>query len=70
MLQIGIVDINRTPSIMDKIDEVVQIVNKKTKDIKGYYIPIAYENMIIKVIEEIEYKNFKYYNLDSYLLNI
>jgi len=59
MLQIGIVDINRTPSIMDKIDEVAQIVNKKTKDIKGYYIPIAYENMIKKAIEEIEYQSFK-----------
>ena len=34
MLQIGIVDINRTPSIMDKIDEVAQIVNKKTEDME------------------------------------
>ena len=30
MLQIGIVDINKTPSILDKIDEVAQIVNKKS----------------------------------------
>jgi len=59
MLQIGIVDINRTPSIMDKIDEVAQIVNKKTKDVKGYFIPIAYEDMIKKAIQEIEYQNFK-----------
>jgi len=59
MLQIGIVDINRTPSIMDKIDEVAQIVNKKTKDVKGYFIPIAYESMIKEAIQDIEYQSFK-----------
>jgi len=63
MLQIGIVDINRTPSIIDKIDEVTQIVNKKTKDIKGYFIPIAYEDMIKELIENIEYQNFKKRNI-------
>ena len=62
MLQIGIVDINRTPSIMDKIDEVAQIVNKKTKQVKGYYIPVMYESMIQKVIQEIEYQNFRHRN--------
>jgi len=59
MLQIGIVDINRTPSIMDKIDEVAQIVNKKTKDVKGYFIPVVYEDMIKQAIKDIEYQNFK-----------
>ncbi|MEA2020031.1 MAG: hypothetical protein U9N59_16505 [Campylobacterota bacterium] len=62
MRQIGIVDINRTPSIIDKLDVVVQVVNKKTKDIKGYFIPIMYEEMIKKTIEEIEYQNFKLRN--------
>ncbi|RLA81139.1 MAG: hypothetical protein DRG78_09685 [Epsilonproteobacteria bacterium] len=59
MLQIGIVDINRTPSIIDKLEDVAQIVNKKTKDIKGYFIPFAYKDMIESVIEEIEYQQFK-----------
>ena len=59
MLQIGIVDINRTPSVIDKLEDVAQIVNKKTKDIKGYFIPFAYKDMIKSAIEEIEYQQFK-----------
>ena len=64
MLQIGIVDINRTPSVIDKLDVVAQIVNKKTKDIKGYFIPFAYKDMIKSAIEEIEYQQFKKRNQD------
>jgi len=59
MVQIGIMDISKTPSIINNIDEVAKIVNKKTKQTKGYYIPVIYEDMIQKVIEEIEYQNFK-----------
>ena len=59
MLQIGIMDISKTPSIINNIDEVAKIVNKKTKQTKGYYIPAIYEDMIQKVLEEIEYQNFK-----------
>ena len=59
MLQIGVVDISRTPAIIDNISEVAKIVNKKTKKIKGYYIPVIYEKMIKKAIDEIEYQNFK-----------
>ena len=36
MVQIGIADINKTPSIIDKLDDIAQIVNKKTKVIKGF----------------------------------
>ena len=58
MLQIGIAEINKTPSIIDTIDGVAQIVNKKTKDVKGFFIPIQYKAMIENIIEEIEYSRF------------
>ena len=64
MLQIGIADINKKPSIIDTLDDVVQIVNKKTKTIKGYFIPFEYSDMIKDAIEEIEYKKFKQRNKD------
>lgn len=70
MQEIGIMEISKTPSLINKIDEVVKIINKKTKEPKGYFIPIRYEEMIKKVIEEIEYQNFKKRNkslIDSHI---
>jgi len=64
MLQIGIADINKKPTILDSLDEITQIVNKKTKVIKGYFIPFEYRDMIKDAIEEIEYKKFKERNKD------
>ena len=62
MLQIGIADINKKPSIIDTLDDIAQIVNKKTKVIKGYFIPYEYRDMIKNTIEEIEYQKFKQRN--------
>jgi len=59
MLQIGIAEINKKPSIIDTLDDIAQIVNKKTKVVKGYFIPFEYRDMIQDAIEEIEYKKFK-----------
>ena len=59
MVQIGIADINKTPSIIDKLDDIAQIVNKKTKVVKGFFIPFQYKDMIKNAIEEIEYQKFK-----------
>jgi hypothetical protein len=64
MRQIGIVDINKTPSILDSLSGVAQIVNKKTKDVKGFFVPFAYKDMIQNVIDEIEYQQFKKRNQD------
>ena len=64
MVQIGIADINKTPSIIDKLDEVAQIVNKKSKDIKGFFIPVAYREYIENAIKEIEYQHFLKRNKD------
>ena len=58
MLQIGISDISKNPGIIDKLDDVVEILNKKTKQVKGIFIPTAYIDNFKEVLEEMEYKKF------------
>jgi hypothetical protein len=58
MVQIGIADINKSPSIIDKLDDVATIINKKSKDVKGFYIPVEYKSFIEDAIEKIEYQRF------------
>jgi len=59
MIQIGISDISKNPSIIDKLDDIAQIVNKKSKQIKGIFIPsellLPYQDMI----DELEYQKFR-----------
>jgi len=58
MLQIGISDFSKNPGIIDKLDDVVEILNKKTKQVKGIFIPVSYLDNFKEVLEEIEYKKF------------
>ena len=58
MIQIGISDLSKNPAILDKLHDLAEIVNKKTSDIKGVFIPSEYLSMFDKVFEEIEYKKF------------
>ena len=58
MIQVGISDISKNPSMFDKMDDLAQIVNKKTSQVKGVFIPNEYLGMFEKVFEELEYKKF------------
>ena len=58
MVQIGIANIAKNPAILDNIDYAIEIVNKKTKEIKGLFIPIAYKEMIQDTLDEIAYQQF------------
>ena len=58
MVDLGIAELNKNPSILDKLNEVATIVNKKNREVKGYFIPVAYKEYIQNIIDEIEYKNF------------
>ena len=58
MIQVGISDISKNPSMFDKLHDLAQIVNKKTSQVKGVFIPNEYLCMFEKVFEEIEYKKF------------
>ncbi len=58
MIQIGISDISKNPSLIDKLGDVTQIVNKKTKQIKGIFVPVALLDRFSDVFEELEYQQF------------
>jgi len=58
MRNIGIAELNKNPAILDSIDGVAMIVNKKSRHLKGYFIPIVYKKEIEKVLKDIEYKKF------------
>ena len=58
MRSIGIAELNKNPAILDTVDGVAMIVNKKNRHLKGYFIPIAYQKEIEKVLKDIEYKKF------------
>lgn len=59
MVQISISDISKNPSIIDKLDDVAEVLNKKTKKIKGIFVPVRYLNAFEGVLQEIEYAKFK-----------
>ncbi len=59
MLQIGISDISKNPGIIDKLDEIAQIVNKKSKQVKGVFIPNSLLQPYQDLINELEYQKFR-----------
>ena len=63
MIQVGISDISKNPSMFDKMHDIAQIVNKKTSQVKGVFIPNEYLGMFEKVFEELEYKKFVQRNM-------
>lgn len=58
MVNLGIAELHKNPSILDTLQEVATIVNKKNKEVKGYFIPVMYKNLVQNMIEELEYKSF------------
>jgi len=58
MVNLGIAELNKNPSILNRLDEVATITNKKNKEVKGYFIPVAYQHIIQQAIDEIEYRKF------------
>lgn len=58
MMQLGISDISKNPSLIDKLDDLVEILNKKTKEVKGVFIPSELLPKFNAIFKEIEYKKF------------
>ncbi len=58
MKTISISDIAKKPSILDDIDDVTQIVNKKTNEVKGIFISAKDMPYIKDMIEELEYRKW------------
>ena len=62
MIQLGISDISKNPSLIDKVDDLVEILNKKTKEVKGVFIPSEFLPSFDAIFKEIEYKKFLHRN--------
>ena len=54
MINIGIAELSKNPSILDRVDDVATIINKKNREIKGYFIPSSYHKQLKSFIENIE----------------
>ncbi len=67
MKTISISDLSKKPSILDDIDDVAQIVNKKTNKIKGFFISYDDFPYVKDIIKEIEYQ--KWYRRNKGLAN-
>ncbi len=58
MKTISISEISRKPSILDNLDDVAQIVNKKTDEIKGIFISAKDLPYVKDMIKELEYQKW------------
>ncbi len=58
MQNLGIAELHKNPAILNHLDDVAAIINKKNKDIKGYFFPICFKEDIEEILKEIEYRQF------------
>ena len=58
MVELSISDISKKPSLLDELNDVAKIVNKKTGEAKGIFIPMEESELFKKLIEEIEYRKW------------
>ena len=54
MINIGIAELSKNPAILDSIEDVATIINKKNREIKGYFIPSSYHEQLKSFIQNIE----------------
>ena len=55
MTTLSVSDIVKRPSILDEVDDIVRVVNKKTNEIKGIFIGAKDLKQMERLIEELEY---------------
>ncbi len=58
MKTISISEIAKKPSILDNLDDVAQIVNKKTNEVKGFFISAKDLPYVKDMIEELEFQKW------------
>ncbi len=58
MKRVSISEIVKKPSILDSIDDVIEVVNKKTNEVKGVFISAKDLPYVKDMIEELEYKRW------------
>jgi len=58
MLEYGIKTITTNPTLITKADEIIKLIDSRTKQTRAFVIPASYESYIGKIVKEIEYKKW------------
>ncbi len=58
MKRVSISEIVKKPSILDSVDDVIEVVNKKTNEVKGVFISAKDLPYVKDMIEELEYRRW------------
>jgi len=56
MLEYGIKTITTNPTLITKADQIVKLVDYKTKKTRAYVLPSSYEDIVEKLIKDEECK--------------
>jgi len=56
MLEYGIKTITTNPTLITKTNEIVKIIDNKTKKIRAFVLPSRYEDIVNEIIKEEEYR--------------
>jgi hypothetical protein len=68
MIELSISDISKKPSLLNGLKDIAKIVNKKTKEVKGVFIPFEDIKFAKDMIKEIEFQ--KWYQRNKGLLEV
>ncbi|NPA50011.1 MAG: hypothetical protein GXO02_00075 [Epsilonproteobacteria bacterium] len=58
MLEYGVKNIVKNPTLITKTDEIIKIVDSRTKKIRAYVLPASYKEYIEEIIKNIEAKEW------------
>ncbi|BDY13679.1 hypothetical protein [Hydrogenimonas cancrithermarum] len=58
MKTISISDIAKKPSVLDNLDDIAKVVNKKTNEVKGIFISSKDLPLFEKLLTEMEYRKW------------
>ncbi len=58
MLEYGIKSITTNPTLITKSDEIIKLIDNRTKKVRAYVFPASYEAIVEKIIKELKYKEW------------
>jgi transaldolase len=58
MLEYGIKTITTNPTLITKANEIIKLVDTRTKNVRAYVLPPSYASYIEKIDKEIRYKKW------------
>ena len=58
MLEYGIKAITTNPTLITKANEIIRLVDSRTKNTRAFVLPASYAPYVEKIIKEMEYKKW------------